>query len=820
MIMRFLGWALSAFTIAFVVVAGGVAYGIWHFSRDLPDYRTLQTYEPPVMTRVHAGDGSILSEFSRERRIYLPIQAVPRMVINAFVAAEDKNFFEHPGVDHEGVLRAVWNNVRNFGSRRPEGASTITQQVAKNFLLTNEASMERKIREALVALRMEQVYSKEKILELYLNEIYLGLGAYGVAAAALQYFDKSVHELTLPEIAYLAALPKAPNNYHPFRFRDRATVRRDYVLERMADDGYITREQADAARRVPLAVNIRPTGTRMFAAEYFAEEVRRELLDRYGEKQLLEGGLSVRTTLDPRLQVMARRALTDGLIRFDQARGWRGPVNRIEFGRGEWGRQLAALPVMHDVQNWRMAVVLEAGAGQARIGFRPGRQPGGEVVVTRDTGLIQVANMQWARWADGPRRGQAVRTTDQILSPGDVVYVEAVPNQQGNFALRQPPEIQGGMVVMDPFTGRVLAMVGGFSFADSVFNRATQAFRQPGSSFKPFLYAAALDNGYSPASVVLDAPFELDQGAGQGIWRPENYSGRFYGPSTLRLGIERSRNLMTVRLAQDMGMPLVAEYARRFGVYDDMPQVLAMSLGAGETTVLRMVAGYSMMANGGRKIRPTLIDRIQDRTGRTIFRHDERQCSTCNAAQFAPNMRPPALVDRREQVLDEMTAYQITSMMEGVVLRGTGAAIRAVNRPLAGKTGTTNEEKDAWFVGYSPNLAVGLYIGYDRPRPMGQGGTGGGTAAPIFRDFMQMALADQPPVPFRVPNGITLIRIDARTGLRAGGAGANTILEAFKPDQGPADSYSIIGANDGFGRPLTVSPSADRAVGSGTGGLY
>jgi penicillin-binding protein 1A len=826
MVLRFFGFLFAVATLLFVIAAGGAAVAIWHYGRDLPDYTQLRNYEPAVMTRIHASDGSLLGEYAAQRRLFLPIQAVPRMVINAFVSAEDKNFWSHNGVDPEGLVRAVYNNVRYWGQRRPEGASTITQQVAKNFLLSSETSFARKIREALVALRMEQTFSKEHILELYLNDIYLGninsVQAYGIAAAALLYFDKSVHELTLAEAAYLAALPKGPNNYNPFRNREAAIARRNYVLDRMLDDGHITREQHAQARAAPLEIAPRASRTATFAAEYFTEEVRRRLLDMYGEQRVYEGGLSVRSTIDPRLQVMLRQALVSGLVRFDQQRGWRGPVARLnlEIG-GEWGLQLARHATLTDVAPWRLAVVLQTAGTQATIGLQPGRTRDGAVVAERETGTIPLAQMTWARPTEGPRRGATPRTPGDTLNIGDVVYVEPVANQAGIFALRQVPEISGGAVAMDPHTGRVLAMVGGFSFSESSFNRATQAFRQPGSSFKPFLYAAALDNGYSPASVVLDAPFELDLGQGQ-VWRPENYDGRSAGPSTLRLGIERSRNLMTVRLAQDMGMPLVADYARRFGIYDDMPQVLAMSLGAGETTVLRMVAGYSMFANGGRRIRPTLIDRIQDRYGRTIFRHDERECRACNADRFA-GQAPPDLVDRREQVIDPGVAYQMTSMMEGVVQRGTGAVIGAAlrGRALAGKTGTTNEEKDAWFVGYSPNLAMGVYIGYDRPRPMGRGGTGGGTAAPIFRDFMQLALAGRPTPPFPVPDGIRFVRIDARTGLRtSASSGPGVILEAFRVGQNPADTFSIIGYDDGYGRALTVSPERDRAVGSGTGGLY
>src|SRR5438067_8017112 len=587
LLVRFLGFLFAAGTVLFLVGVAATAGLIWHFSRDLPDYSQLQDYEPPVMTRVHASDGALLGEYSKERRLYLPIQAVPKMVINAFLAAEDKNFYEHGEIDFSGMARAAVLYAQNYGSnRRPQGASTITQQVAKNFLLTNEASLERKVKEALLALKIERTYSKDKILELYLNEIYLGLGAYGVAAASLLYFDKSVHELTAAEAAYLAALPKAPNNYHPFRQRERAIERRNYVLDRMVEDRYLKPEEGEKAKKDPLAVTPRPTGAHIFAAEYFAEEVRRDLNDRYGEKKLYEGGLSVRTTLDPKLQSIARKTFTDGLVRFDENLGYRGAVQKLDIS-GDWGTKLAEVKGLSDISPWRLAVVLETSDQSARVGLQPGRDPGGAVSKDRTIGNIPVEGVKWAKAQSGPERFKTPSKVTQVLSPGDVVYVDPLDKDSGRYRLRQVPEISGAMLVMDPWTGRVLAMVGGFSFDQSQFNRATQALRQPGSSFKPLVYAAALDNGYTPSSVVLDAPLEIDTGSG--VWRPENYEGKYYGPSTLRFGIERSRNVMTVRLAQDLGMPLIAQYAKRFGVYDDLPPYLSFALGAGETTLLRMV---------------------------------------------------------------------------------------------------------------------------------------------------------------------------------------------------------------------------------------
>ena len=850
LLLRFLGWIFAVGTVVFLVGVVGTVGLMWHFSKDLPDYSQLQDYEPPVMTRVHATDGSLVAEYARERRLYIPVQAVPNMVINAFLAAEDKNFREHGGLDFVGIGRAGWIYLQNMGSgRRPQGASTITQQVAKNFLLTNEVSLDRKIKEALLAMRIERAYSKDKILELYLNEIYLGLGAYGIAAASLIYYDKSVHELSIAEAAYLAALPKAPTTLHPFRQRERAIERRNYVVDRMVDNGYIKVAEAEAAKKEPLNVNPRPTGSHIFAAEYFAEEVRREVYERYGEKKLYEGGLSVRATLDPKMQRFARKALADGLVRFDENQGYRGAVAKIDVS-GDWGVKLAEVKALNDIP-WRLAVVLEVSEQSARIGLQPGREIGGSGAVAkeRNVGILPLDGVKWAKAASGPARFRAPTKVSQVVEPGDVIYIEPLerapkkdtkrrqtsdreedtePAAGNLFRLRQVPDVSGAIAVMDPWTGRVFALVGGFSYDQSQFNRATQALRQPGSSFKPFVYATALDNGYTPSTIVLDAPIEIDQGPGAGIWRPENYSQKFYGPQTLRFGIEQSKNAMTVRLAQDVGMPLIVDYARRFGVYDDLPPYLSFALGAGETTVLKMTAAYSMFANGGKRIKPTLIDRIQDRYGHTIFKHDQRECRGCDAERWR-DQPEPTLVDRREQVLDPMTAYQITSMMEGVVQRGTATTLREVGKPVAGKTGTTNDWKDAWFIGYTADLAVGVYIGYDKPRTLGtsSAATGGHLAAPIVRDFMKMALADKPAVPFRVPPGIKLIRVDSKSGTRAGPGDGKVILEAFKPGTAPPDGYSVAGTVEGEGRspwdgraPWSVSPDADRAIRSGTGGLY
>jgi penicillin-binding protein 1A len=821
--IRLIGYFFGVGVALALVAAAGVAVYIGAVTKDLPDYEVLARYEPPVTTRVHASDGALMGEFARERRLYLPIQAVPDRVKAAFLSAEDKNFYTHPGVDITGLVRAVVTNVQNVGSgRRPVGASTITQQVAKNFLLDSSVTYDRKIREMILSFRIEQAYSKDRILELYLNEIFFGLGAYGIAGAALTYFDKSVNELTVAESAYLAALPKGPSNYHPFRNTERAIERRNWVIDQMVANGYVEPEEAEKAKASSLGVTPRRGGTYLFAGEYFTEEVRRAIISRYGEDALYEGGLSVRTTLDPEMQVVARKALQNGLIRYDTLRGYRGPLTSIDVS-GDWGVPLGEVEGLSDVPEWRLAVVLAASEEGLDVGLQPSRQASGALVEERETAFVSKENMSWAlRYtADGKRL--KADSPAEVLEAGDVVFVEKVEasgeETDVGWALRQVPEVSGGMVAMDPHTGRVLAMVGGFSYAESEFNRATQAYRQPGSSFKPFVYAAALDNGYTPASVVLDAPISIR--IGNEVWEPKNYGGGSAGPSTLRAGIERSRNLMTVRLANDMGMSLVAEYAERFGVYDKMLPVLAMSLGSGETTVMRMVSAYSIMANGGKHIVPSLIDRIQDRYGKTVFKHDQRQCEGCNATDW-DGQAEPELVDNSDQVLDPMTAYQITSMMEGVVQRGTATTIAELGYPIAGKTGTTNDEKDAWFVGYTPDLVVGVYMGYDQPRHMGKGSTGGGLAAPIFKEFMAEVLKDRRPVDFRVPEGMKMIAVDRKSGMRASEGASGAIMEAFKPGTGPADTYWVIGMDDfqAAERAEEISPRASQAISTGGGGLY
>jgi penicillin-binding protein 1A len=779
--LRLIGWLFGFAMFAALAGIGVAAVYLTTVAAELPDYTVLKDYQPPVTTRVHAADGTLLAEYARERRLFQPMETVPPLVVEAFLSAEDKDFYTHGGIAFDGIVRALRDNLlarMDGNSAIQGGGSSITQQVAKNFLLTSEQTWDRKIQEAILAIRIESTFTKDRILELYLNEIFLGLNSYGVAAAALNYFDKALYQLTLSEAAYIAALPKGPNNYHPFRRPQAAIERRNWVIDRMVENGYVTPQDAAAAKDEPLNVIPRASGSQVYVAEYFTEEVRRELAKLYGEDQLYGGGLSVRTTLEPRLQEYARRALMDGLIAYDHTRGFRAPVASIELGE-DWGLDVAKIRPLSDVPEWQLAVVLEVGNNQARIGLRPDNDVDGAIGPDRVEGTLSGPEIRWVS-----------KPVQDILAVGDVVYVSPVAGKDGIYTLEQVPEIEGSLVAMDPRTGRVLAMVGGFSFAESEFNRATQALRQPGSSFKPIVYAAALDNGYTPASVVLDAPVEIRNGDGS-IWRPENYAQEFYGPQTLRRGIERSRNVMTVRLARDIGMPLIAEYARMFGIYDTMQPVLAMSLGAGETTNMRMTSAYATIANGGRKIVPTLIDRIQDRYGATVYRHDNRLCDGCSAADWH-GQGEPRIVDNREQVLDPMTAYQITSMMEGVVQRGTGTAARALNRPVAGKTGTTNDYKDAWFVGFTPELAVGIYVGFDQPRSMGSSSTGGGMVVPIFTNFMAKALAGRPPTPFNVPPGMTTAWINPNSGAKAF-EGEASIKEAFKPGTGPNQLTSVIG---------------------------
>ena len=800
-----------------VAIAGaaGVLFIFHNYGRGLPEYRQLADYEPPVMTRVYGGDGRLLAEYATEKRIFVPIKATPKRVIQSFLAAEDKNFYIHPGVDVLSVIRAALTNVQNIGSsKRPVGASTITQQVAKNFLLTNEVSWKRKIKEAILAFRIERALSKGRILELYLNEIYLGFGSYGVAAAALNYFDKSMDELTIDEAAFLAALPKAPNNYHPVKKPKAAKARRDWVIGRLLVGGLITPAEAELAAARPLQVRQR-SATEYIRADYFAEEVRRQLDNRYGEEKLYKGGLSVRTTLDPRLQAIADTVLREGLETYDRRHGWRGPVARLPEGtrldvKIEWRRALAKIPPVKGVGSHLLAVVIGLRPDDALIGFGDGA-----------SGRIPLAEMKWARpWMENQKRGPKVTSPADVLVPGDVIVVDPVTANAkgvaypaGSYGLRQLPDVDGSIVALDPHTGRILAMSGGYSYERSQFNRVTQAMRQPGSAFKPFVYLAALDHGYTPSTLILDAPFVIDQGPGLPKWRPANYTKKFYGPSTMRLGLEKSRNLMTVRLAQTIGMEAISEYAQRFGIVDFLPEKLAMALGSGETTLLRITTAYAMLVNGGKRITPTLIDRIQDRHGKTIFRHDRRNCVSCRATIWT-RQETPAIADTRKPVTKPGSAYQVVSMLKGVVERGTGRRIRAVGKPLAGKTGTTNADKDTWFIGFSPDLAVGVFVGFDTPKTLGRRETGSIVAAPLFRDFMAAALEKKKAIPFRIPPGIRLVRVNAATGELARAGDKKVIYEAFKPGTVPTGRTEVLEGESWTAERNVWQPA------TGTGGLY
>lgn len=812
-------WLLGILTLLLIMGIGGagaVLYGFHHFGRGLPDYQFLKDYEPPVVTRVHAGDGRLLAEYARNKRVFVAIEAIPKRIVKAFLSAEDKNFYSHPGIDFTSLAAAVVINVRNYGTgRRPVGASTITQQVAKNFLLTNEVSIDRKAKEAILAFRIERVLSKDRILELYLNEIYLGFGSYGVAAAALNYFDKPLAELTIAESAYLAALPKAPNNYHPTRKLAAAVARRNWVIGQMVENGFISEAEASAARAEPLTVKPASTGD-VASADYFAEEVRRDLIDRYGDSGLYEGGLSVRTTLDPHLQRLAEKALRQGLEEYDRRHGWRGPVGRIEIVAG-WGDALAKVERPAGLGDWRLGAVVKAEARKAVIGF-----PDGTLAA------LPYGEMKWAReWLEGQRFGGTPKSVTEVLSVGDVVPVEPVtenvdgePYGEATVALRQIPDVGGALVAMDPHTGRVLAMTGGYSAEMSEFNRATQAQRQPGSAFKPIVYLAGLDSGYTPATRILDAPFVLDQGPGLPKWKPANYSKEFYGPTPMRVGIEKSRNLMTIRLAQTIGMEKVVQYAQRFGVVDRMEPHLSFSLGAAETTLMRITTAYAMLVNGGKQITPSLFDRVVDRHGRTVYRHDARSCVGCSVASWDGGP-PPTIPDTREQIADPASAYQVVSMLEGVVRRGTGRRIAELGKTLGGKTGTTNDNTDTWFVGFSPDLAVGVFVGFDQPRTLGRRDTGSSVAAPIFKLFMKDALDGVVTPDFRIPPGVRMVWIDRETGARANPGASGAILEPFRPGTEPDGESFVIdgGVASAPGASAPASAPAAPVATSGSG-LY
>ena len=770
--LRFLSYMVSMALFFLIVLVIVIVYGVTKINITIPDYRQLANYEPPVTTRLFAGDGQVMMEYAAEKRLFVPVEKIPDRVKQAFIAAEDKHFYQHSGLDYLGIIRAVLGNLKKMGTgRRPAGASTITQQVAKNFLLSSELSYTRKLKEAILARRINKAFTKEHVLELYLNEIYLGNRAYGVAAAAINYFGKSLDELSLEEIAYMAALPKGPNNYNPKTHYDAAVARRNWVIDRMVEDGYVNEEEAKEAKEKPLKVVERKSGF-LKDTEYYSEEVRRSISRNFGDEALYQGGLIVRTTVDPRLQTIATNALRKGLLAYDARHGWRGATANINIDEN-YKQSLQNTKLIPGAEpTWEKAVVIKVSKDKADI-----------ETVNGNKGSILLNSLAWARYKEkGKDMGPVPTSVEQVLKKGDVIYAEKdASTEKSVYKLRQIPEVDGGMAVMDPHTGKVLALVGGFSFDKSQFNRATQAYRQTGSTFKPFVYLAALEQGYSPTDMILDAPFVLDQGEGMPKWKPVNYSKKFYGMMTLRRGVELSKNLMTVRLAQDIGMDKIVDISRRVGVNDNLPPYLSASLGAADTRVINMVGAYSVIVNGGKKVPPYMIERIQDRKGRTIYKHEQTPCPECAVNKWE-NQEAPDFKVIREQVVDPLSAYQMTSILEGVAVRGTGARLNGLHRHLAGKTGTTNETKDAWFVGFSPDLVAGVYVGYDEPESLGRYETGAQAALPIFYDFMAEALKDVPDTSFRIPAGIKLVRVNPQTGRPSSLGDSTVITEAVKPD--------------------------------------
>jgi penicillin-binding protein 1A len=845
-----------------VVVGGTIALAVAHFSRDLPDHQQLLAYAPATGTRVYAGDGSFIAEYAFEHRIITPIDDIPPLVVHAFLAAEDRDFFNHNGVNPMSILRAALADiVRYKHGQRPLGASTITQQLVRHFLLTNEVSVSRKIKEALLAYRIENQLSKNRILEIYLNEIYLGAGAYGVAAAADTYFGKTLAQLTPAEAAFLAALPKAPNNYNPQRHPDAARMRRDWVLDSMADQGWLSRSEADNAKALPLDVRPRVEPTPGDAG-YFAEEVRRELIDRFGEKMVYEGGLIVRTSYVPVYQAMAQRAFRNGLVEYDRRHGWRGPLTHLATAQAAQ----AALPGMVDpaaMPNWRVAVVTAVDGGGAQILLKSGV-----------LGRIPLEELRWARRTLADQRlGPTVFRTQEVLNPGDIVLVEPLGTAAltakhvpglSLYGLRQVPDVDGGFVSLDPKTGRVFAIVGGWDFQQSQFDRAMQAKRQPGSAIKPFVYVTALEQNFTPSSVIEDAPIELPQGPGLPMWTPANYEGSYVGQTTLRQALVHSRNLATARLATLIGLPAIAKTVEKFGIMDKMPLYYSMALGAGDTTVLRLTTAYAMLDNGGHNILPSIIDLVQDRQGRILYQKGTRTCAACyvvagprNRAESEPGYvavgpADPSVIyikdakfadkpvfyrpTKLDPMVDPIADHEIISMMEGVVQQGTGIKVAAVGKPLAGKTGTTSDWNDAWFVGFSPDIAAGGYVGFDQPHTLGDGETGGNVVAPIFRDFMADALKDAPAVPFPEAPGADMVLVNSITGQPTSAGDKDAVLEAFRLGTGPrtgqgADQIAAappVDPNDPNAAtsgvsPLpvgTVVPPPPRTVMTGTGGLY
>ena len=727
---------------------------LWTFSNNIPDYKFLKNYKPPVSSKMYSGNGDLVADFSKEKRIFVPYSAIPSNVINAFLSAEDKNFFTHPGVDAKGVLRATLNNIKNImTSKRLEGASTITQQVAKNFLLTNEVSINRKIKEAILAFRIERALNKERILELYLNQIYLGSGAYGVAAASLEYFDKSIKELNYAESALLAALPKAPSKYNPYNNIDLAKFRRDLVLKNLNQNGFLSVEKYKEYKGQNIELK-KKKRIYLEDAQYYIEDVRKNIIDKLTYEKVYKQGYNINTPINLDFQKIATESLRNGLIAYDKRKGWRGPIINTK-NYDNWHMNVNKKYKLERSINWEIAIVKEIAQFQTKI-----------ETINKISGFINYNEISWTR-----------KEFDDLFKIGDLIYVKKVKDNY--YSLKQIPKINGGIVVMDPYTGRVLALSGGFSFKSSEFNRATQALRQPGSAFKPFVYALALENKYTPSSLVLDAPLVLDQGVDLKKWKPENYGKKFYGPSTLRVGLEKSRNLMTVRIAQNLGVDKLAKFSKELKIYDEPEELLSISLGSAETTLINLTSAYSSFVNGGKLISPIIIDRIQDSEGNTIINNGNRKCMNCDKISFT-GKDYPQIEDNYEQVISEQTAYQVTNILEGVIKRGTGKKLRDLRLNLAGKTGTTNENTDAWFIGFTSNLVIGVYVGMDNPEPLGRFETGSKAALPIFKEFIEKSVKKSEARPFKVPKKMTLMVVDPLTGEKAKFNSKNTIIEAYK----------------------------------------
>ncbi len=726
---------------------------LWTYSNKIPDYKFLKNYKPPVSSKVYSGNGELVADFSKQKRIFVPYNSIPKNVIYSFLSAEDKNFFSHPGVDAKGVLRAFINNVSNIIlSKRLEGASTITQQVAKNFLLTNEVSLNRKIKEAILAFRIERSLSKERILELYLNQIYLGSGAYGVAAASLEYFDKSIRDLNYAEAALLAALPKAPSRYNPYRDIELAKFRRNLVLKNLLDNKYINNRLYQKLQNEKINLN-KKKKVFLEDAQYYIEDVRKSVIETFTYDKVYKQGFNINTPINLKLQKIATESLRDGLILYDQRKGWRGALTNKKYTK-DWSTNLNKFKLEKSI-NWKLAIVKKINKFSTEI-------------ETEDklNGKIQFKDISWTK-----------KEFRKLFKLGDIIYVKKI--NDNNYSLKQLPKVNGGMVVMDPYTGRVLALSGGFSFKKSEFNRATQALRQPGSAFKPFVYALALENNYTPTSLILDAPLVLDQGEDLKMWKPENYGKKFYGLSTLRIGLEKSRNLMTVRIAKDLGLNKIINFSKTLGIYDNPDELLSISLGSAETTLLKLTSAYSVFVNGGKLVKPILIDRIQDSEGKTIFNNEKRKCINCEKISYL-GKDYPSIQDNYKQIFSPQTSYQMTSILEGVVQRGTGKKLRDLNLNIAGKTGTTNKNTDTWFVGFTSNFLVGVYVGLDNPTPLGRYETGSKTALPIFKDFIKKTVKKSEARPFKAAKGTIMMVVDPVTGEKAKFSSKNTIIEIYK----------------------------------------